>query len=37
MVEEGVVDNAKNWPPFIDQPERDADERETVNKVGSPI
>lgn len=37
MVKERVVDYTKDWPPFINQSERDADERETMDKVRSAI
>ena len=37
MVKERVVDYTKDWSPVINQSERNADERETMDKVRGTI
>lgn len=37
MIKEGVVDNTEDRTAFVDEADRDTDERETMNKIGRPI
>ena len=36
VIQEWIVDHAQHWTFLVDQPERDGDERETMDKVGCP-
>lgn len=37
VIKEGVVDNTEDRTAFVDEADRDTDERETMNKIGRPI